>query len=126
MNVRSQEVKRIKRVEFKNDSRAAQVGEGGIRSKSRVPRNEEEEERAGGKRERKENTGGGGGARAVKGEKRKGASQTEAPKEERERERETKGAQEDKGRVLMIKGRPHGKQKIKTHSPQLKSNQIQR
>ena len=30
------------------------MGEGGIRGKSRVPRNEEEEERAGGKRERKE------------------------------------------------------------------------
>ena len=47
------------------------MGEGGIRSKSRVPRNEEEEERAGGKRERKESTGGGGvEPRAVKGEKR--------------------------------------------------------
>ena len=67
-------LKRIKWVEDENDSRAAQVGEGGIRSKSRVPiRNEEEEERAGGKRERKESTGGGGmrgELRAVKGEKR--------------------------------------------------------
>ena len=42
----------------------------GVRSKSRVPRNEEEEERAEGKRERKESTGGGGKPRAVKGEKR--------------------------------------------------------
>ena len=58
---------------MKNDSRAAQVGEGGIR---RVPRNEEEEERAGGKKrkERKHGVGrsGGGGPRAVKGEKRGG------------------------------------------------------
>ena len=63
------------------------MGEGGIRSKSRVPWNEEEEERAEGKRERKESTGGGGKPRAVKGEKRQEASQTEAPTEERERKK---------------------------------------
>ena len=45
------------------------MGEGGIRSKSRVPRNEEEEERAGGKREKKESTGGGGEAKSSKGRK---------------------------------------------------------
>ena len=42
------------------------MGEGGLRSKSRVPRKEGEEERAGGKRERRE---GGGGAKSSKGRK---------------------------------------------------------
>ena len=45
-----------------------------------------------------------------------------ASERERERERES---QEDKGNVLMIKGRPIGKQKIQSLSQQLKSNQIQ-
>ena len=49
------------------------MGEGGIRSKSRVPRNEEEEERAGGQRGKKAQEEG-GKPRAVKGEKRRQAT----------------------------------------------------
>ena len=93
------------------------MGEGGIRSKSRMPKNEEEEERAGGKRERKESTGGGGRSQEQSREKRD--RRQARLKHLKNREREGEGAQEDKGRVLMIKGRPHGKRKIQSLSPQL-------
>ena len=101
------------------------MGEGGIRSKSRMPRNEEEKERAGGKRERKESTGGGEKGESQEQEREKRDGRQARLKHLKKREREREGAQEDKGRVLMIKGRPHGKQKIQSLNPQLNSNQIQ-
>ena len=84
------------------------MGEEGIRSKSRVPRNEEEEERAGGKRERKESTGGGESQEQYREKRGRGQARLKHPKQ-RERKRERggdRGSQEDKGRVLIIKGAP--------------------
>ena len=86
-----------------------------------MPRNEEEEERAGGKKEKKAQEGGGSQEQEREKRDRRQARLKHLKKRERDRE----GAQEDKGRVLMIKGRPHGKQKIQSLNPQLNSNQIQ-
>ena len=98
------------------------MGEGGIRSQSRVPRNEEEEERAGGKERKERKHRRRGEPRAVREKRDRRQARL---KHLKKREREREGAQEDKGRILMIKGRPHGKPKIQSLSPQLNSNQIQ-
>ena len=98
------------------------MGEGGNKKKKQSAK-ERRGGREGRRKERKESTGGGGGSQEQEREKRDRRQARLKHLKKRERDRE--GAQEDKGRVLMIKGRPHGKQKIQSLSPQLNSNQIQ-